>query len=775
MVRSGHAWTVVCGAMAAMSCLRPARADDPMDAYNVVWETPGPDSSASMPIGNGHIGLNVWAEPGGDLLMLVGKTDSWSENGRLLKLGRIRVAMSPNPLAKGLPFRQTLRLRQGEIEVLGGKDARAVRTLVWVDANHPVVRIEATGQEPFDVTVKLEVWRTAPRELKDKEVHSAYSMAGGPDPIVVRPDTVLDDQPDRIVWYHRNETSCWPATMRLQGLEAFMRQSRDPLLHRTFGAAIRGHGLVKVDLATLKSERPAKKFAISACPLTSRTADAREWLKALDQRISAVDKLDLKASRQAHRKWWNDFWNRSWIRVTSTDKSLDPTTKPLPNRIGAHEAKRVSQRYALQRFISACAGRGAFPPKFNGSIFNYDARVPTETYDADYRRWGGCYWFQNTRLIYWPMLASGDFDTMRPLFNLFRDALPLAKARVKRYFGHDGAMFPETMTFWGAYANSNYGWDRKGKDVSHVDNRYIRWYWSGQLELIAIMLDYYAFTQDPQFAETTLLPIAEAVIRFTDEHYRRDDRGKILFQPAQALETWHEAVNPLPEIAGLRFCLPRLLALGENLTTSEQRRVWQRMLSELPPLPMRQAGGQDVLAAAEKLIGPISNSENPELYAVFPFRLFGVGKPDLDMARHTFGLRRVKGNQGWRQDDTQAAFLGLADQAAKHLTDRLSDKYLAGRFPVFWGPNFDWIPDQDHGSNAIMTLQTMLLQTDGKTIHLLPAWPAAWDVSFKLHAPMNTTIQAKVSQGQVTSLDVQPVHRAQDVVHHDLKSPPPAR
>ncbi len=32
---------------------------------------------ASMPLGNGDIGLNVWVDPGGDLLFYISKTDAW--------------------------------------------------------------------------------------------------------------------------------------------------------------------------------------------------------------------------------------------------------------------------------------------------------------------------------------------------------------------------------------------------------------------------------------------------------------------------------------------------------------------------------------------------------------------------------------------------------------------------------------------------------------------------------------------------------------------------
>ena len=56
----------------------------------------------------------------------------------------------------------------------------------------------------------------------------------------------------------------------------------------------------------------------------------------------------------------------------------------------------MGKRLAPQRFIDACAGRGRYPIKFNGSIFTVP--YPGEPGDADYPRWGPGYWWQNTRL-----------------------------------------------------------------------------------------------------------------------------------------------------------------------------------------------------------------------------------------------------------------------------------------------------------------------------------------------------------------------------------------
>src|ERR1700723_4361559 len=80
-----------------------------LSGYNVVWSTPSTNGSpGSMPLGNGDITANVWVENnGGDLMMYLGKSDTWSEATRLLKLGRVRTHFSPNPFASGLPFTQT--------------------------------------------------------------------------------------------------------------------------------------------------------------------------------------------------------------------------------------------------------------------------------------------------------------------------------------------------------------------------------------------------------------------------------------------------------------------------------------------------------------------------------------------------------------------------------------------------------------------------------------------------------------------------------------------
>ena len=110
------------------------------------------------------------------------------------------------------------------------------------------------------------------------------------------------------------------------------------------------------------------------------------------------------------------------------------------------------------------------------------------------------------------------------------------------------------------------------------------------------------------------------------------------------------------------------------------------------------------------------------------------------------------------------SYLGLTEEARVNLVRRARLKDAGSRFPAFWGPNFDWIPDQDHGGVLMKTLQSMLLQTDAEEIHLFPAWPKEWDVKFKLHAPHRTTLEGELNSGELTSLKVTPERRRKDVV-----------
>lgn len=716
------------------AALPEAGAAPSLDAYNVIWQTPSADVAGSMPLGNGDIGVNVWVEKDGDLLFYISKTDAWSDDYpgpySLPKLGLVHVKLKPNPFAQGSAFRQTLELQKGQIVIDAGTESSRVTFTLWVDANNPVIHLQWNSTDPLDVDVSAELRKTSTGEL-----HADHIFAG---------------QADRIAWCYRDEardaaasdaiTSDTLATARDE------RSRNSALKNLTFRAVIRGRGLVSAGETMLHSAQPQRDGDLAIYVQTSRAKSEDDWLAQLDQRIAVIAQEDPTKARQRHLDWWRDFWNRSWIVLDGDDA-----------------ARTITRGYLLQRFMSACAGRGDFPIKFNGSIFTaggvtteQDAagKPTTRKVNADYRVWGGDYWMQNTRHLYWPMLQAGDFDMMQPLFRMYRAMLPVNLQDVKNFYGHGGAYFAETTPFYGGLPHL----------TADTPGLYVRHYYTPILELSAMMLDYYTYTGDRAFAQGTLLPIANAGLTFFDEHFGRDQNGKLLLDPDNAAETYWKVQNPMPDIAGLHDVLQRLLALPPELTDAKMRQNWQRIFDELPPLPISPKDGDRLLLPFETFgqDRAIHNSENPELYAIFPFRLFGVGRPELQLALDTFAARRFKGTGCWQPDAIQAALLGDAELAAKDVLANFQ-RNSQYRFPAMWDGGSDYPPDEDNGGVAENALQLMALQSIGRRLLLLPAWPPDWSGSFKLHAPLSTTLQATVRNGNLTALTVTPSERKQDV------------
>lgn len=725
------------------------------EVQSLVWNSPSQNSMGSMPAGNGDIGISLWVEENGDLLFYLSKTDAWSENGRLLKLGKVRVALQPNPFVSGKSFQQELVLNDGIINIKAGEGKNAVEINCWVDANNPVVEFDFESQSAIEVICTFEPWRTAPRALdKGQEWHSAYGIGGKNQPdAIVEPDSILTNTNNNIVWFHRNERSLWKDNLSLQAIGNWTENHTDPLLYRTFGALISSDAMVKINSKSLKTEKDTKSFSLLVHPLTKQENTVEDWVKSLEAQVAKTNNVSQKIRLKKHKAWWNNFWNRSFIRVTTN--SSDELEK----------VKMVTQGYALQRYMHACGGRGNSPIKFNGSIFTLDTKQQKGKHgglDADYRQWGGPFWWQNTRLPYWSMLNSGDFDLMKPLFKMYRDALEIRKHATKTYFNHGGAHFPETMYFWGTYCDANYGRDRTGKQDGITDNGYIKRYWQGGLEVALMMLDYYDITQDEAFAKETLVPFTSEILTFYDEHWKRDSNGKIRFDPAQSLETYWKSLNPSPEIVGITRVVNNFLQIPEKLISKADRERWIKLRNDLPPVPIAGEAGAEKLMPGETFENK-RNSENPELYAIFPYRIYGVEKADLDIALRTFNARGHKQTGGWQQNAIQAAHLGLAKDAANYVMSNFSRWNRSYRFPTMYGPNYDWIPDQTHGSVAMTALQRMILQTEGDNIYLLPAFPKNWNAEFKLHAPKNTVIEGRVVNGKIEDLKVTPKERKNDL------------
>jgi len=116
--------------------------------YEGVWDTPSADYNGTMPLGNGEIALNAWIEPSGDLRFYIAWTDCWNDNGRLVKVGAVRIKVGDDPTERITKFRQILTVKDGTLSARYGKGDAQVELRLWVDANRPLICVEVQTAKP---------------------------------------------------------------------------------------------------------------------------------------------------------------------------------------------------------------------------------------------------------------------------------------------------------------------------------------------------------------------------------------------------------------------------------------------------------------------------------------------------------------------------------------------------------------------------------------------------------------------------------------------------
>ncbi len=739
-------------------------------SYNVAWTTQSNNASESMPCGGGDIGMNVWVQDG-DILVYATRSGSLNEDNNLMKAGRLRIKCSPNPF-DGKIFKQELHLQEGYITIDGENNGVKATVKIWVDVFNPVAHFEISAGKKINVEAAYESWRYQDRLITRRENFSnSWKWAPPADKKYTKDEISFSN--DAVLFYHNNgERSIFDTTVSQQGMDGVKDQLYNPLKNLTWGGLFRGDHFTAAGTAAgiyeqtdfkawkLKSREAAKQHKLEWILLVS------DQLKDNNDRLAALKLIDAAANEKnafiKTQQWWSAFWSRSYITIDESHANS--------------KAWELGRNYQLFRYMLGCNAKGFWPTKFNGGLLTVDPLYTdkgTKGLTPDYRNWGGgLHTAQNQRLVYFPMIKSGDFDMMQPQFNFYLRILKNAELRSKVYWNHGGACFTEQMENFGLPNFAEYGVKHPpylDKGVEH--NAWLEYTWDTVLEFCLMMLEENRYTGKDISSE---IPFIESCLQFFDEHYQYlakqrgikplDGNGKLVLYPGSAAETYKMATNASSTIAALQTVTKRLLELPAQYLGEEKRKYLDSLLKRIPAISFTSYNGHVAIAPAKNW-ERVNNEESMALYPVFPWGIYGVGKPGLDTALNTWRYDslalKFRSHVGWKQDNIWSARLGLADEAW-HLNE-LKMQNSGRRFPAFWGPGFDWVPDHNWGGSGMIGMQEMLMQVDDKRILLFPAWPKDKDVHFKLHAPYNTTVEAELKDGKVVKLMVLPEERKKDV------------
>lgn len=739
--------------------------DTHLDQYNVVWTSPSETSVDSMPCGGGNISLNVWTTSS-ELLFYIGSPDSWVDGdvpGKVaqVKLGRVRLRLWPNPF--GRDFRQELDLATNSIRVSGqAEDGTAVGLRIWVDAFKPIVHVEGHASKPVTATVAVESWGKGRKGR-------------------------FDD--NSVMWHYRNEgpSLARKNSISRQGIKAIASSVPDPVENLTFGGRLTGAGFIAdgngkgtyegitFKYWQLKTIEPVKEINIQATLRVEQDATIGDWEIAVTQ-LEEKTANTVKQDWETNAKWWREFWDRSYIVIN-------------PDKPSSDKAWQVGRNYQLFRAMLGANRSGKFPTLFNGGAFLCEA-------NPDQRQWGhAAFTAQNQRLVYWPMLKSGDTDLMQVALDFYLSRLDVERAWAKHFWDIDGGVFPECPDVFGMPV-------RMARKDGTSKPDCLQYHFTSGMEFALMMLERRRYTGEDI---SRYVPVADAMLHFFDQYYRQrnkkntgkelDENGKLVIFPGCGLELYTGTRNDSSTLAGLMAICDALLALPDGAVSTEDRKFYKEFRDRLAPIPKRTCKGHLCISPAEswQKERPDYNSELPQLYPVFPFKIYGIGRPGLETARNTWkygftDASKQKNYFCWFQGGIFTACLGLTEETKEYalakflhphydfpqpekpeespwkLHWKLTEGWKVPRYPAFWDCMlFDARPDMDHGGSAMIQLQEMLMQTVGDRIILLPAWPSDWDVDFKLHAPGQTIVEASVRKGKILNLKVVPELRLKDI------------
>ena len=773
------------------------------DDYNITWKKQSKNSAGSMPVGGGDIGCNVWVE-NGELLVYVQRSGSLAETNEYLKLGRIRLKLSPNPFSGGGSdgkFIQQLKLHDGYVEILGEKkhnnETLKTKINVWVDVYNPALHIEVEANRKIMVDVAYENWRINDQVIPDNgRRHSSFTLDRYPGEVILHKDHITQDRTG-IIFYHRNPDNKLVPDMLIvqQGLEKYKNEITDDLLGRTFGGILSGDGFVPSSESTgsyqgtpfkawhMVSQQAEQNHHIQLVSHIAQTTKLKDWKKGLNRVVATVAGQNPEQVHATSIEWWHKFWARSYIMINPG----------FPDE--KDKAWVAARNYQLFRYQLGCNVFGEYPTKFNGGNFTVDSGLidDKKSFGPDYRSWGGgVFTAQNQRLLHWPMLKSGDFDAILPHFELFRKALPGARARVKVHFGHDGAVYSEYTNAPGIALGAGYGWEeggrKRGTEVPLGDeradgakgyndivekgimaNQSISYHWESQLENAYLILEYNRYTGKDI---SKYMPFIKQSVIFFDEHYRMREKmrsgkelnkqGKLVIFPSTSCESYRGAKNPVDVVSGLQACLTSLIELDESYVSVSEKKYYREYLNRLPGYYYDKIDEDTILKPAESWKKYL-NVECPQFYPLFPFNRFYLGKDDMSIFRNTWKHGTFPKDMviSWHQDGIFFARMGMTEKAEDYNTQKLMNSER--RFPTFWGPGHDWVPDHNWGGSGMIGLQEMLMQCFDEKILLFPTWPKTWDVKFRLHAPQNTTVEGTLKDGELIDLKVVPGDRRNDV------------
>ena len=660
---------------------------------------PNTDASEAMPLGNGRLGVAVWAADG--LTAQLNRADTLPDR---LSPGQV-VIPGLSALTAAGDYSGRLDLYDGEIR----EQAGGMQAVIYVQPETDTLVVDVNGANPDKPqTARLELW--GPRKA-----HAAVDGAMG-----LLSESWVDNTRPGASGRHFGSLAAITAEAR------HVSAAATDALTVTLSFTPMPDGHFRIVVAAPHYDGSANALQMVRAALTSGTGEA-------------------------HRAWWHAFWNRAAIiRVTSADGAGDYMENLRNIYLYAAAAERGVEYPGSQAGVADMLSSARDAHRWDSSAFwHWNLRMQVAANIG-----AGLY---DLNAPYFNLYRE-DLPAIENWTHQYMDGRAGACIPETMRFNGPGIEYESSWTpislahdcdaHWSPYFNARTL--STGAEVS-------LWIWQQYLatqDRAFLERNYPVMAASARFLLAYQKPGADGLLHTSPSNAHEtqwdvsdpttDLAAAKAFYPAtiEAAQLLHRDADL---VAQLRAALPRIPDFPRTQLAGAH--------TLLPP--SADAAGQDMIAESWQPDAHNHNAENIGLEPVWPYDLIGDASPLFALARRTYEHRLFRGVADWSFDPIQAARLGLGSEVGSTLvtvTER--SQHTVNGF-ANWDRSYGEFYIEETGIVAD-ALQEALVQDYDGVIRIAPAIPPGWDFDGSVFVRARTRVDVQVHDGAVTTVVLEP-------------------